>query len=255
MSLLAATMAQIIRVGGAPPGPVDGSGTGTSGDPYLIGSYATLELLRTHRSGNYFKLIADIDCGDANWESVASFNGYIDGDWHKIYNFNSTSTSNATGLIRSSNGYLEIKRLGIEGGTSGVSTSSTLYCGYFNAVPSSNHAMLIEDCYCNGPINNGGDRGGNISGIHQSGGVQTFRRVWAGTDRGGSAQGSRSGGIVFQFTGIPVVDGAYYSTLGLTGNPGISRTTAQAQDAGNFPQFDFVNHWQIGANGPEFQPK
>ena len=76
-------------------------GSGTSGDPYQIGTAAQLDSLRNPTwgatSGLYFILTANIDLsGYANWIPIPTLKGQLDGQWHKISNMTITSIADTT---------------------------------------------------------------------------------------------------------------------------------------------------------------
>lgn len=92
---------------------------GTQENPYLIYTVADFDKLRNHlESGNYFKLMNDLDAKDAVWEKVGTstdkpFSGNFDGNGHCIYNLECLQASNWGGVF----GYLDgadIHDLGIK---------------------------------------------------------------------------------------------------------------------------------------------
>ena len=62
-----------------------GSGSGTSGDPYIITNVQQLKEIKNNRFA-YYELGSDIDLSGINWEPIGGFYGSLDGKGHKIIN-------------------------------------------------------------------------------------------------------------------------------------------------------------------------
>ena len=111
-------------------------GSGTSANPYLIGTAEELEMLAelvnvgdANYNDKYYKLTADIDLGVApynageGWMSIGRgsnpFRGHFDGNNHKVSGlYISASGTNNVGLFGNIDGGT-VKNLGVEGGIRG----------------------------------------------------------------------------------------------------------------------------------------
>ncbi len=144
------------------------SGTGTSGDPYLVQSAADLAYIAqkvnagTHEwnagdfYNKYFKMTCNIDLNNKEWTPIGyncanamtsySFNGHFDGDGHVIYNLVIGSNNNQY-LCAALFGAVfagSVKNLGIESGNVYSNTSNGYAAGI---VAFSRVGVTIDNCY------------------------------------------------------------------------------------------------------------
>ena len=137
------------------PATAFAGGTGTEADPYLISSAAELKRMSDLFNGTskdyrekFFKLTADIDYGNCEWEPIGHKDGYslkggFDGAGHVIRNIKITKPYAEVGFF----GYIygaEVKDLGIENINIKFKTSGTNNVGAFIGY---NQAGTITNCY------------------------------------------------------------------------------------------------------------
>ena len=105
------------------------TGSGTQADPYIIANIDALKAFRdrvdmqkadgsSQYAGKFFKLTADIDLANENWEPIGSmigdhgsFCGVFDGDGHTISNLNVQKAEKGLGFFAYTTGNAEIKNL------------------------------------------------------------------------------------------------------------------------------------------------
>ena len=226
-------------------------GNGTETDPYLITNEVELNDIRNY-AGFYFQLNNDIILV-SDWTTIPAWNGFFNGGGHKITNFNCTNLSNHVGFIGSNSGILKVHNLEIHGGSIGLVTSSSYYCGYILAVQNGSYECIIQDCLVNGKYTPGGDRGAGAVGITQT--TCSILRVVANCEKVNNGRGN---GLVYRYSGSVDCTGSYYnSTLcSVTSSYGGETylTTAEFAVESNFPGLDFVNTWKMTGTMPELRP-
>jgi hypothetical protein len=143
-----------------------GSGSGTSGDPYLVTSASQLDEVRNDLTA-YYKQTIDIDISSySNWSRIGTsttagtnFTGSYDGDGHKITGLTITSTT-ATGNgvfgVIGSGG--TVKNLGVSGSVSGSNHWLGLLVGY-------NYGGTIDNCYSTGTVTTSANVAGGLIGF------------------------------------------------------------------------------------------
>lgn len=80
-----------------------GLGTGTQIDPFQITTASQYLEMSTSVSGNYWKIMNDIDFSGSTSSYIGKFSGYLDGDDHEMFNMPSKNT----GFILQSNSSVE----------------------------------------------------------------------------------------------------------------------------------------------------
>lgn len=103
-------------------------GSGTVTDPYIIHTAAAFKQFFEvdRKSGKYFEIAADIDMGWITLGGVNSFNAYVNGNGHKIFNVNISSYGWFSGLdLTLSDQY--IKRVWIVATYTGASNYAPVY--------------------------------------------------------------------------------------------------------------------------------
>lgn len=142
----------------------NGSGTGTSDDPYIILNADQFYSIRNFQSSKtYFSLITDIDLSNyaygSGWEPIPSFQGVLDGNGHKITGLviNRINTDNV-GLFGSTY-RATIKNLTVEGSITG----NNCVGGIVGRTLSSNYDTEYENVHFHGTIN-GNNYVGGIAG-------------------------------------------------------------------------------------------
>lgn len=154
------------------------SGSGTEEDPYLINKLEELLWFQakvdeqasdgsTQFAGKYFKLNADIDLADTEWNPIGSmsgdhgsFQGVFDGGNHTISNLNVQTAGNGLGLFARTAGNAEIKNLTLNN----VTVKSTDNSNYVGGVVGNAYASTkISNVHVTGTI--------DISGCGYIGGI------------------------------------------------------------------------------------
>jgi len=157
------------------------SGSGTSGDPYVIGTVYNLYWITQNSSSwnKYFKQTADIDASSTSgWESgsgflpigdgITNFSGTYDGNWHTISGlFINRINSDYIGMFGSTTSAATIKNLGLLN----VNVTGNLFVGGLVGVTFSS-STTINNCYTTGSINGDSSYVGGLVG-YQSSGVVT----------------------------------------------------------------------------------
>ena len=203
-------------------------GSGTSADPYQIGTAAQLaKLAELVNAGNadyndkYYKLNADIDISaygkDWNdgkgWISIGiepnNFKGDFDGNKHVVSGLYINKTSNFGGLFGSTYGAgVQIQNLGVEG---------VVTCGnYAGGVSGSFNGGSISNCYTS-VIVNGGDYVGGVVGEFILGSIMTNCYA-TGSVNGHNFVGGVVGDI--QYAGSTITN--CYATGSVNGNDFVS---------------------------------
>ncbi len=212
-------------------------------------------------------LVNDIDISATNWTPLGAVStpmtGSLDGLGFKITGLNSTYVASHFGLIYSlTTG--TIRRLGVVTTSAGITgQSSSLYSGVIVGIGSALSEWLIEDCWCEGKIDTGGDRCGGLIGIttNGTGSGATLRRNRVAVEISGTI-GARVGGVSGWTSGGNLTQSDNYfdsdvATTTATGNGGIgtAKTTTLMQQEATFNNFDFTDTWVIseGDNYPFLQ--
>ncbi len=254
------------------PTPVQPSGAGTSGDPYLVASLENLYWITQNSSSwdKYFKQTADIDASSSSgWASGAgfspignstiAFSGTYDGDGHFISGiYISTSAiivaffGNLTGTVTNL-GLIDVSitatvwNIGnYAGGLVGVNNGTISYC-YTTGVVSGqyrtgglvgyNQGGTINNCFSRCNLNTGTYNGGLV-GSHLSG--QPITKCYST----GAVSGNYSGGLI-AFTQGTATD-CYWDieTSGQTTSAGgTGKTTAEMKTQSTFTDWDFTDIW------------
>ena len=148
------------------------SGSGTSSDPYLIGSKADWDQFRNKLSANsnkfegeYLKLTADIDIGGDITPTSSDFRGTFDGNGHTL-KVNCSGTGQFIALFRGTYG-ATIKNLRVVGSITNQATSSDYNQNRFSAglVGNCQAGTVIQNCVISVTITS------NISGDGSHGGI------------------------------------------------------------------------------------
>ena len=148
------------------------SGSGTSSDPYLIGSKADwnefinrLSANNRKFEGEYLKLTADIDIGGDITPTSSDFRGIFDGNGHTL-NVNCSGTGQFIALFRGTYG-ATIKNLRVVGSITNEATSSDNNQNRFSAglVGNCQAGTVIQNCVISVTITS------NISGDGSHGGI------------------------------------------------------------------------------------
>lgn len=242
--------------GGGPTNPDFAGGEGTEGNPYRVANATQLDNIR-HYGGAHFELIADIDlvaAGITNWEPIrADF--VLDGRGHKITNFNSDGTisDRHAGFSDATTQSINIRRLAIYGGDSGIVVSSARYCGYLCVGAFNSPNLVLEDCLAVGKYTTGGDRGTAILGIANQN-TTVLRRCVAICEMVDGP--GRGGGIYYDYSGSQTVENCFFDA-DLRGNTdsngGTPKTSAELELQATYTGFDFVDTWQMGASHAELR--
>ena len=143
------------------------TGEGTAASPFLINNVDDLVWFQkkvdelaadgsTQFAGKYFKLTADINLADINWNPIGSmsgdhgsFKGVFDGDNHTISNLNVEQNGNGIGLFARTAGNAVIKNLKLNN----VTVKSTDNSNYVGGVVGNAYASTkIENVHLSGNI-------------------------------------------------------------------------------------------------------
>ena len=136
-------------------------GTGTESNPYLIENAKQLAYLAVYingggtSSGQYWKLIIDIDLNSLQWTPIGgnkSFEGHFDGDGHTIANL--VVQASPAGLFGRIQGG-RVQNIGIIG-------SSSMTGGNVGGIVGDAYYVTINNCYNTGSISAIGYGGGII---------------------------------------------------------------------------------------------
>ena len=149
----------------------DGEGAGTEASPYLIKTADDLRALSNNMkndvlyNGKFFKVTADIDCGD-NWEPIGAgkkFKGTFDGNGKTITYHISTDAMDAKylGLFSRISYAGTVKHLNVAGSINATNT----YAKMMGGVAGFNYGT-ITDCASSVSITTPGDYIGGIVGIN-----------------------------------------------------------------------------------------
>lgn len=165
----------------------EGSGSGTEADPYIIDTAGKLAYLAAHVNAAdyqnaYYSLTEDLDLSGYNWEPIgngsfvgATFQGYFDGNGHKITGMNVDITSGRfAGLFGAISG-ATIKNLNVAGNVKVVVNSSDGRAISGGIVGSAADGSKIINCCHSGTVDAktnkselGASRSGGIAGSNSS---------------------------------------------------------------------------------------
>ena len=164
--------------------PLPFEGSGTSGDPFKIGTPEKLRefagLMNTANyiwGFSYYQLTADIDLNDELWRLTGLLRGHFDGDGYKITGL----YTNYTGLFGALGYNATVQNLGVEGAVISSGAAGGV-AGVLNAGSS------IINCYSNVSVTGGYSAGGVVGAINPGGrvincyatGVVSCSGEWAG---------------------------------------------------------------------------
>ena len=152
------------------------SGEGTESSPYLISSLDDLKSLRdsvnagTDYSGKYFKLTANIDCGNDNWNPIGylemgrdiirrDFKGTFDGNGKTVTYHVANDSDDYIGLFALIGNGATVKNLSVAGSISGSGQ-------YYGGIAGDNSGT-IQNCSSSVSITGSGDFYGGITGINK----------------------------------------------------------------------------------------
>ena len=139
------------------------SGDGSKENPYLIGDANDLGAVIYYDKSGCYKLIADINLADIQWQSaiIPGFTGHFDGDGYIISNMNIDGAYDLGLFGRLYNG-AEVANIGLE------SVMVTGTSGRVAALVGSNFYGIITSSYSTGVVN-GRDEVGGLVGLNDSG--------------------------------------------------------------------------------------
>ena len=200
----------------------DGEGAGTEASPYLIKTADDLRALSNNMkndvlyNGKFFKVTADIDCGD-NWEPIGAgkkFKGTFDGDGKTItYNI-STDAMDAKylGLFSQISYAGTVKHLNVAGSIN----ATNMYNKQMGGVAGFNFGT-VTDCVSSVAITSPGDyfggvvgiNGGTVSNCAASGDLTwTQENSSYAADLGGVAGLNRNGAVLKDCTALGNISAA-----------------------------------------------
>lgn len=91
-------LAGVVFFGASPVSAFSGAGSGTTGDPYKIGSCSQLQQIANDKTAHYI-VIASFDCTGVDFPTIdGEFTGTLDGQSYSIYNL--TITGSQRGLFQ-----------------------------------------------------------------------------------------------------------------------------------------------------------
>jgi hypothetical protein len=201
---------------------LDGSGTGQPGNPFLVGSLASLEKVGSGTDGwtlaAHYKQIADINATSvANWIPFSTFTGTYDGDGKTISNLKMSGSNAYRGLFFEIGAGGAVRNLRL----TGVSISVT---GNNNGAVAGRNQGTIDNCTVAGSVT-GGSYTGGITGENE-GTVKncTSTATVQGTSYIGGIAGRNAGGTVENCaaTGSARSTGSGGVAGGITGANGVS---------------------------------
>jgi hypothetical protein len=188
------------------------SGTGVSGDPYIVINAAQLAMTVATYPAAYIALGANVNL--ASWETVASYAGNLDGQGHAatglktpFVNLNAGSIKNMkfTGVDITSTGFIGAVARTNTGTVSGVAVVGTITGTSTGDNPlggiagENNNGGIVNNCYVNAILASGGNAVGGIVGRinNGSGFTNATNEIKNCTSEGSmSAAGTQIGGIL-----------------------------------------------------------
>ena len=146
--VLCAVMVCGILPGLMPAAKAELQGSGTSEDPYLIGSAADLkywEFLNIYDGSSYAKLTADIDLGNEEWEPIDDFYGVFDGNYHTIFNLKIDKDEGwTTGLFKLLAQEGIVKNLALNGSVKGDQYIGSIVATNYGTVSNCHSTVTVE---------------------------------------------------------------------------------------------------------------
>lgn len=204
-----------------------GSGSGTSGDPYLVSSASLLDEVRNNLTA-YYKQTTDIDLsGYSNWSKIGTattsgnyFAGTYDGDGYKITGVTITGTTSIyNGLFGVIGSGGTVKNLAVSGSVNGGTQAGIgILAGY-------NFGGTVENCHSSGTVTTSGNNAGGLLGA-TSGSVTKCYSTASVTASGASS--NNIGG----FIGAGLSNTFLISECYSTGNVSNSTTNAGSNTGG-----------------------
>ena len=207
-------------------GQFSGSGSGTSGNPYIVASATQLNEVRNDLTA-YYRQTALIDLsGFPNWTRMGNtitvgdnFTGTYDGNGYKVTGLSITSTSaTGNGLFGVVGPGGTVKNLGVAGSVAGSNFWLGLLVGY-------NYGGTIENCYSTGSVTTSSNIAGGLIGS-TSGPVSKCYSTATVSATGASS--INIGGLV----GLASTAAAIISESYSTGNVSNSATSATVNTGG-----------------------
>ncbi|MFH1194249.1 MAG: LamG-like jellyroll fold domain-containing protein [bacterium] len=210
------------------------TGSGTSGDPYLIANLDNLNWLSLNSSkwGSYYKQTADIDAsssstwdGNKGWSPIGNnttnFTGTYDGDGHTISGlFINRSSTNYLGFFGKTNTGAVIQNLGLVD----INIMGTL--DYIGGLVGIANTSSISKCYSTGSVTGSTSSIGGLFGLLLQSNVANCYSTASviGYNRTGGFVGEIGGGsLSYCYSkGLVTAGGPYVG--GFTGNSNISIT-------------------------------
>ena len=199
-----------------PAAPVDGGGSGSPTDPFLVGSLGSLAKLRDGSGGwtpdKHYKQIADVNADGGYWTPIGGasgqFTGTYDGGGKRIYNLNMQGAADYQGLFRAIGANGVVKNLNIEitiastgnyiGGIAGENRGTIRNCSVsgeirgaisVGGVAGHNTEGAIRNCRVTASVEGTGQSTGGIAGFNNTGGVVEYCYATNAVKSGGYAGG------------------------------------------------------------------
>ncbi|MFZ4545999.1 MAG: beta strand repeat-containing protein, partial [Bacteroidales bacterium] len=202
----------VLLLGGKTTFAFSGSGSGTSGDPYLVTSAAQLAEVASNLTA-FYKQTADIALS-GTWTpigtSASRFTGNYNGDYHKITGLSISATVVNAGLFGFISG-ATIKNLGIEG-ASAISTASSIGILVGSVAASS----VVDKCYTTGTCSGTSIVGGLIASCASS--TVTNSYSTANVTSNSTTTISNVGGLIGAVSTTTSLIQNCYATGSVTGN-------------------------------------
>ena len=233
------------------------SGSGTSGDPYLVRTAEQLAQLAykvnsgTAYTGLYFKLMDDIDLDNRNWTPIGKsdkpFSGNFNGNGHSVTNLSvQTTTNKCAGLfgyaVGTSSSSVVIENVSVQGSLT-TNESGYVYmggiCAYFASygyTGGDSYPCEIKNCNSSVAIEKGTSSGCYMGGI--CGETYYYVRI-SGCNNSGNISGESSvGGICGEFHSSPNTSSTFqFSITNCTNTGCISGDSKVGGICGNFDAY------------------
>ena len=167
------------------------TGSGTSGDPYIITSKADLQAMENNLA-SYYELGSDIDGSGTGegFDPILLFTGQLDGKGYTISSlFINRPTEYYVGLIGSANGNIVLKNISLTGvDITGIGTMGALL-GYAG----SGKVVDIDNCNSAGSITGTNGQVGGLVGLVTEG---TIDDCWSSCTVINGSGGDQTGGLI-----------------------------------------------------------
>lgn len=250
-----------------------GTGTGVSGDPFLINNCSALQDISSNVTAVY-QISNNIDCNGFSFTPIADFSGIIDGQY-KIISDLTINTGVSGGLFASVITPAIVANISLE--NISITTSSSYNGGIIGLMSGG----ILINSYTTGTVTGGDYTGGvigNMEGVDSpyvnnsyskaSVSGSSYTGGFVGAIQAGSISNSYSIGAVtasgtpYGFAGYsyaPVEYNCFWDneTSGLTSSTGAetAKSTAEMMAQTTFTNWDFTNTWTIeeGIDYPELQ--